>query len=194
LTHGGVRFCKAKVNVRPQSMQRYPPVMQNLAAGYLSPTQPAGTANPYPLGTGLDSTKYRLLHRPPVGNTVLNLVSHRLRHQRGVKLWLMNLHDIQPHSLTDNPLQVSPHLINALPPTPDNDPGTGSMNVNEHLICLPFDFNLGNTRLRIPRLDCLPYLDVLLNKLQVMPIGIPVGLPIPDDSNPKSHWVNFMSH
>jgi hypothetical protein len=122
-----MRLGKAIINISPQGMQRYSPLMHNLTASYLSTTQPTGTTYSYPLSPSLHGAKHCLLHRSAESNTMLNLLSYRPSYQIGIEFRLLNLKDIQLNPLPDKALKVEPHFINSLPTSPDDYARSGSM-------------------------------------------------------------------
>ncbi len=58
---------------------------------------------------------------------MLNLLSYRSGYQIGIEFRLLNLQDAQLNLLPDNVLKISPHLINSLPPSSDDDAGSSGM-------------------------------------------------------------------
>jgi hypothetical protein len=142
----------------------------------------------------LDGTENCLFQRSAVSDTALHLLSHRPSHQIGIKVGLPNLLDVQLNPLPDYVFQMPPHFINSLPPSPDNNARSGSIDSYRYLICLTVNLHPGDTSLSISRFNCLPEPQVFVQKLSVMLISIPLGLPIVHDSDSETYRMNFMPH
>ena len=162
-------------------MQGHLPLVHNLAAGYLGTTQPAGATDSHSLGSGLHGAEHRLLHRPSESHPVLDLFRHRLGYQVGIQLGLLDLQDTQLNPLADKGFQLRPHLIDPLPPSPDDDAGAGGMDGYGDLIRLAFYFHQGNTSFGISGINSLPKLEVFLQEVDIVLVGIPLGLPVAYD-------------
>ena len=104
--------------------------MHCLAAGDFRITQPTGAVDSYSLGASLHGTENRLFHRPPVGDTALNLLGNGSGNEHGIQFWLADFLDIQTDLLADEFFQVNTQLINALSTPPDDDTGTGGIDGN----------------------------------------------------------------
>ena len=175
-------------------MQRHPPLVHYLDAGYLGTAQPAGASNLNSFGPSLHGAGQGLLHSPAVGNSAPNLLSHRSGHQKGIKLRLGHLLDIQDDPLADELLKVAPHLINPLAAAPDDDAGPGSMDGYRYLVGLALNLNQGDTGIFIFFVNGPPQLEVLLQIVNKMPIGMPLCLPIAYRAKSKSDRMNLASH
>ncbi|MBA7706623.1 hypothetical protein ES703_115478 [subsurface metagenome] len=162
-------------------MQGHLPLVHNLAAGYLSTTQSAGATDSHSFSPGLHGAEHCLLHRPSESNPMLNLLGHRLGYQIGVQFRLLNLQDAKLNPLADKGFKLSPHLINPLPPSPDDDAGAGGMDGYRDLIRLAFNLHQGDTGFGISGGDSLPKLEVFLQEVNITLLGIPLGLPVADD-------------
>ena len=162
-------------------MQGHLPLVHNLAAGYLSTTQPTRATDSHALGPSLHGAEHGLLHRPAESHAVLDLLGYRLSYQVGIQLGLLDLQDTQLNPLADKGLQLRPHLIDPLPPSSDDDAGAGGMDGYGDLIRLAFYFHQGNTSFGISSSYSLPKLEVFLQEVDIALVSIPLGLPVAYD-------------
>ncbi len=168
--------------------------MQRLLPRILRAGKPPRAGNLYPLSATFHGPRDRLLHRTPMRNTPLHLMGNVTCHQISIKLRLPYLLNIEPDSLPGDSLQEEPHFINSLPSSADNDSWPRRIDGNRHLIGRPFDLNARYISLRVLRFDGSPDLEVLLQKLSIVPISIPLRLPILGHSESKTYWMNFLPH
>ena len=88
--------------------------------------------------------------------------------------------------LPDKALKKSPHFINSLPPSPDNDARSGGMDGYRYLIRLALNLHQRDTGFSISGFNSLPKLQVFMQKFDIALLGIPFGLPIAYDSKSKA--------
>jgi hypothetical protein len=157
-----MRLSKAIINISPQRMQWYLPLMRNFTASYLSTAKSTGAAYSYPLSPSLQGAKYCLLHRPAESNTTLNLLSYRPSYQIGIKFRLLNLKNIELNPLSEEALKVEPQFINSLPSPPDDHARSGGMDSYRYLIRLAVNLHQGDTSFSISGLNNLAKLQVFL--------------------------------
>ena len=160
--------------------------MHSLATSYLGITQSTRTADSYSLGTSLNGAENRLFHGPPVGNTALDLFSYRFGYQIAIKLRLPNFLDIQSNPLSNKFLKAKPQFINSLSSPADGNTRPSSMDSYRYLFCLAVNLYQGDSCFSIRRFNSLPKLQVFMQDLGIMGIGIPLCLPILYDAKSKT--------
>ncbi len=172
-------------------MQWHLAFMHCQAASNLGIAQSAGTADSYSLCASLNGAEYCLFHGSPVSNAALNLFGYCFGDQAGIKFRLTDLLDIEPNLFPDELFKVSAQFINSLASTPDDNARPGGMDGYRYVFRLTFNFHQRQSCVRIFVLDGLPQLQIFLQSLGVVSIGVPPGLPVLYDANSKAYGMNL---
>jgi hypothetical protein len=182
------------IDIGPQGVQRHLSLVHRDTPGNLGTIQPAGTTNPHPFSTRLHRTKDCLFQCPPIGKPTLNLVGHIPCHKISIELWLWDLPNVQLYPLTNQGFELGSQFIDTLSTATNKNAGTSSMDSHGYIICLAVNLDRGHASLGIHRLNQLTELYIFLQILHVVFIGIPLGIPIPDYTQPETCGVYLMSH
>ena len=92
-------------------MERHPAFAIPLPARHLGTAEASAEGDPDALGTGAHGPEDRLLHRPPIADTALDLAGDVLGHQLSVQLRLLDLLDRDPDSVAEALLEVLAELV-----------------------------------------------------------------------------------
>ncbi len=136
----------------------------------------------------------RPLHGPTIGNTAGKLLADILGNQLGVNFRLADFNDIEMHFGGGHLGDGRPQLLDICALLADNHARTGGMDGHTRLFRRTFDDNLANARLFQLLFKIVTNPHVFMQKLGVVVLGVPAGIPRPVDADPEANWIYFLTH
>jgi hypothetical protein len=119
-----------------------------LGAGHLGPAQAAGALDLDALGPALHGGVHGPAHGPPERHPAGQLLGHTLRHELGVDLGALDLEDVEGDLLAGHLVQVGADAIGLGATAPDDDPGTGGVDVHTDPVTGALDVDLADAGVR----------------------------------------------
>ena len=126
----------------------------------------------------------------------LNLVSDTLRDERGLKLRLPNLIDVDPHALARHVLEFLAQLLNALSAASNDDAGASSVDQGAHLarLALKLDPRHRSVSVLVDDMITNPQVFQEIRAVLLRAVGEPMRLPIADVAEAEPERVNLVTH
>src|SRR5437660_2853341 len=125
LTVNGVRFGKAVVNVRPQSVQRHATPVILLDTRQFRAAEPPCAPDFDAFGAEIFGRLQRFLHRSPEGNAPLQLQGHVLRDQLRVNFRVFDLENIYINLFAGHAAELFLELVDFRSFAADDDARAG---------------------------------------------------------------------
>ena len=166
-----------------------------LNAGDLAAAQTSGAAALDALGASAHGAGHGILHSAAVRNTLLQLLGDVLSHKLSVHIGVADLNDVQLDLLADHLLHSQTILLDLLTALADDNTGTGAVQVDGNGVIAALDLDLGNAGTVQGLLEILADLLILDDQVaDLLFTGIPTGIPVFDDADPKAMGIYFLSH
>src|SRR5262249_1895828 len=191
---GSVRLRESIVDVRAQRVKRQPALQVPFGAGYLGSVQPARDPHLDSLRAESLSAFDRPAHCSPESYPLLELLGNLFSLQLCIELRLMDLLDIDIHFPASPLLDLLLQLVDlgALPA--DDNAGTRSVDNDLQLVGGPLNVNMRDASARESLFQLLLELQVLMQKIRIVALGNPVGVPATVVTQPESVWMNLLTH
>src|SRR5207244_2463369 len=151
----GVRFGLPVVDVGAQRVQRYATPAVPFTTAHLRATQSARHLHANALGAEPLRALHGLLHRPPEGNPLLELVCDAARHEHGIDLGLSDLLNGDPDPLARLGFQRATQLLDFDAALADPDAWLRGADGDRDHVGRAFDLDLGHARVGHPGHDVL---------------------------------------
>jgi hypothetical protein len=190
----GPCLVEAVVDVGAQRVQRHPALAVELRPGHFRAAQPARALHPDATGAALHGGLHGLAHGPPERHPAGQLLGHALGNQLRVHLGVLDLEDVQLNLLAGELLQVAPDPVGLGPAPPDDDAGTGGVDVHPDPVPGPLDLHLGDARPLHAALQHPADGHILGDVLLVQLVGIPPALEVGGDAKPEPVRVHLLAH
>src|ERR1700733_14061279 len=191
---GRAGLVEAVVDVRPQRVQRHPPLAVELRARHLRAAQAAGALHPDALGAALHRALHRLAHGPPERNPAGQLLGHTLGHQLRIDLGVLDLEDVQLDLLAGELLEVGPDAVGLGATAADDDARARRVDVHPHAVPGPLDLDLGDAGPLHAALQHATDRDVFLDVFLVQLVCVPAAVEVSGNAKPEPMRVHFLSH
>src|ERR1700722_9336302 len=191
---GRVGFRGAKVNVGTQRLQRQPTLQIPLFAGDFRAVQPAGHANLDALAAETQRRVNGLAHRAAECHALFELQRNRLRDQRCVELRTVHFLNVDVHFTLGALLHFLLELVDFRAFATDDDARTRRVNPHDELVGGSFDVDRADARALELVLQLATQLDVLVQQVGVVLVGVPARLPRLVVTEPKTVRVCLLSH
>ncbi len=193
-TEGGPGLVESVVDVGTQRVQRHTTLTVELRAAHLGPAETSGALHPDALGATLHRRLHGLAHRPPEADPARQLLGHTLRDELGVHLGVLHLEDVELDLLAGQLLKVATDAIGLGATAPDDDPGTGGVDVHPQPTLGALDVDPADTRALHAPGHHLSDLHVLADVRLVLLVGVPAGGELRGDTQPEPVRVDFLTH
>src|SRR5215203_5381920 len=180
LAHLRLGLLEAVIYVRIERVQRNSPLGNGLRPAHLDATEPAATLNPRALGAATNGAGESPLHGPPERSPSHELLGDGLGDEAGVELRTGDFPYVDLHLLAGEALELAAQGVDLATTLADNDAGPRGVNVNGDLTLFGGLADL-DVRYACPGellLDVVPNLEVLAEKLGVVPVRVPTALEI----------------
>src|SRR5215216_5870087 len=201
LAHLGLGLLEAVIYVGVERVQRHSSFRNRLRPAHLDTTQPTAALDPGPLGTAPHGARERPLHGAPERGPAHELLGYRLGDEAGVELRARDLAHVDLDLLPGDALEVVPEGIHLAAALADDDAGPRGVDVHRDLTLLGglADLDVGYAGPGELLLDVLPDLEVLAQKLGVVPVRVPTALEIyllapALHAETEAFWMYFLAH
>jgi hypothetical protein len=175
-------------------LQPIAPFLVPLRARDLRAAETAGHHDLHALGAESEGRLHRLLHRATEGHAALQLSGDRLRNQLGVELGALNLLDVDVDLTTHLLGQVVAQLVHLGALATDDDPWTRGVDRDADLVRGALDVDLRHPGVIQPRLELLAQLQVGVQEIRVVALGVPARMPGLVVDQAKSVGMSFLTH
>src|SRR4051812_29479662 len=191
---GGEGLREAVIDVGAQRLQRQLAVQVPLGAGDFRAIQAARDAHLDPARAEAQRRFDRLAHRAAERHALFELHRHRLADQLRVELGLLDLLDVDEDLAVGLLLDLLFQLVDFRALAADDDARARGVDVDLELIGGPLDLDLRDPRVHEPRLQRVAQLDVFVQQLRVVLVGVPARAPGLVEAEPESCRVDFLTH
>src|SRR5262245_28619964 len=189
-----VRLGEAVVDVRPQRVQRHPPVAVPLAPRDLRAAEAARARDPDAVRAQTQGRRHRLLHGAAEGHPLLELEGDVLRHQLRVQLGMDHLLDVEVDLLLGPALDLVLELLHLGTLAADDDAGARREDGDAGPVGRALDVDLRDARVVERRLDEPADLHVLVEEVGVALGGEPPRAPGPRGPEPETDRMGLLPH
>src|SRR5690606_29881665 len=191
---GGARGRDAVVDVGAQRVQRHPAFPVPLHPRDFRAAQAAAAVDADALGAEPHGRLDRPLHGAAECHAALELLRDVLGDQRGVELRLADLDDVEMHLRAGHLGQVAAQLLDVLALLADDHAGPRRMDGDARALGRALDHHPADAGLGQARLKIAPELQVLVQHVGVVVVGVPARVPRPVDAEPKPDGVDLLAH
>src|SRR5690606_31537954 len=183
------------VDVGAQRVQRHAAFAVPFGPGDLGTAEAARDVDPDAEGTHPHGVLHGALHRPAERDPALELLGDRLGHQRGVKLRLPDLDDVEVQFRRGEVRQLLPERLDVRALLADDDTGAGGMDRHAAFLVRALDDDLRDPGLLGVVVDELAHLEVFKKQVAVvLAVGEPAAVPGPVDLQAHPDRVDLLSH
>src|SRR5712671_5837531 len=183
------------IDVGAQRMQRHTAFAIPLHARDFGAAETARAVDADTLGAQPHRRLHGALHRAAERDTALELLGDRFGDQRGVKLGLADLDDIDDDVRGRDIGNALAQLVDVGALLADHDTGTRRMDRHPALLVRTLDHDSRDRCLLQFLVQDLADLDILVQQLAVFVLaGEPTGIPRPVDAETQSDWIDLLTH
>src|ERR1035437_10079234 len=187
------RFREAVVDVGLERVEREATLLIPLRPRDLGAIQAAAAADLDSLRAEAEGRLHALLHRAAKRDAALELHRDRLGNELRVGLGALDLGVVGGGSRAEPLLQPVAQLVHGRALLPDDDAGTGSHDVDLQLVPA-LDLHFGDRRVREIPLELVAELQVVVQELEVVLLGIPARMPGAVVADAKTVGGDFLTH
>src|SRR4029078_6603373 len=191
---GGERLREAVVDVGAQRLQRQLAVQVPLRARDFRAVQPPRHAHLDAARAEAQRRLDRLAHRAAEGDALLELHRHRLADQLRVELRLLDLLDVDEDLAVGLLLDLLLQLVDFRPLAADDGPRARGVDVDLQLVGGALDLDLRDAGVREARLQRVAQLEILVQQLPGVLVGVPARAPGLVEAEPESVRMDFLTH
>src|SRR5215207_7012592 len=184
----------AEIDVGPNRLQRHSTIHLGDRAAHFGAAKSTRKANLDALRAAPHRGLNRVLHRPPVRNAPRYLLGNALRDQASIGLRHLDLFDLQMNLFAHLVFEHLAQALNVRALLTDNDARLRRVQRNVNFVGVPLELDPRNPGPRQLFHDELANLDILVELLGVIPLGVPLGLPVADDAQTVADWIDLASH
>jgi hypothetical protein len=157
-------------------------------------TEATGAVDPDALGTQAHRGLHGTLHGTAEGDAALELVRDVFGNQLGVDFRLADLDDVQVDVRTGHLGQFAAELLDIGALLADNNPRTGGMNGHPRLFGRTLDDDPRHARLLEAAVQEAAELQVAVQQIGIVPIGVPAAVPGAVDAEPEPDRIDLLTH
>src|SRR4030095_451862 len=190
----GARLGEPVVDLRPERVEREPPLEGPLRARDLSAGQTPADADLDPLGAEALARFHRLAHRAPERDALLELHRDRLADELGVDLRLVDLEDVDEDVPLRPLLDVVLEAVHLGALAADDDSRARGQDVDLELVRRPLDLDRRHAGVTEALLERLAEGQVLVEQLRVLPRGVPARAPGLVEADAEPVRVDLVTH
>ena len=184
----------AEIDVRAQRLQRQTALQVPLFAGDFRAVQTAGHANLDALAAETQRRVNGFAHRAAERHALFELERNRFRDERCVELRTMHFLNVDVHFTLGALLHFLLELVDFRAFAADDDAGTRRVNAHDELVGGALDVDRADARALELFLQLAAQLDVFVQQVGVVLVGIPARLPRLVVTEPKTVRVCLLSH
>ena len=163
----------AVIDVGPERMEGHPALAIPLGTGDFGAAEASGAIDADAFGTKPHGRLNDALHGPADGNPALHLLGDVFGHQLGLDLGLADFDDVQVRLRPGHIRNLAPKILDIDALLADNHARTRRMDGYAGLFRRPFDDDLGHAGLGQALEKKRPDLQILVQKIGVVSIGVP---------------------
>src|SRR5947209_3574475 len=191
----GERGGDAVIDVGAKRVQRHAALAIPFHAGDFGAAQPARAVDADTLGAEPHRRLHGALHGAAERHAALQLLRDRFGDQRGVKLGLADLDDVDDDVGRRDVRDLLAQLVDIGALLPDHDARTRRVDRHPALLVRTLDDDAGNRRLLQFLVQDLADLDVLVQQLAVLVLaGEPARIPGPVDAETEPDRIDLLTH
>ncbi len=190
-----LRLGEAVVDVGADRVQRHTTLGVALRPAHLAAAEAAAALDLDSLCARAHRRGERALHRAPEGDAVLQLLRDRLRDELSVELGPLDLVDVDVDGLAGDRVQLLAERVDLDARLADHDARAGGVDVDRDPLLVLADQDVGQPGVRQLAVDVLADADVLEDVVgELLLAGVPVRLPVVDDTDAQAAGMDFLAH
>src|SRR5581483_4967866 len=191
---GRVRFRESVIDVGTQGMQRHLALQVPLGASDFRAVQTTGHLHLDSLAPEAERRIDGFAHGAAEGHAFFELQPDRFRHQLGVELGLVDFLDVDENLALSALGHILLELFDFRALAADDDAGPRGANGDPQLVAGPVDFDGADTGRLQSLAQRFTQFEIFLQQLGVALLGEPAGAPRLVETQPKTVWMNLLSH
>src|SRR5579871_163582 len=184
----------AEIDVGTQRVQRHAAFAIPLDPGDFRPAEPAGTIDSDTLGAKPHGRLDRALHGTAKGNPALELLGDILGHQLGIDFRLADFEDVEGDLAPRHLRKVLAQLLDVGALLADDHARPRRVDGDAGALGRPLDDDATDAGLAQALHQVLTELQVLMQQLGVVVVGIPARVPGPVHADAQADRIGFLAH
>ena len=175
-------------------MQGNAAVTIRFGTGNFSTAKTAGAGDLDSFCTQAHGTAYALFHGTAESDTAFQLASYVFSNEGSVHIGGFDLDDVDVQFAVSQFSKILLEELNIAALTANDNTRFSRVDGNTHLLFGSFDGYTGNASLELFIFNEFTDFDIFQKIFLIVFVGEPLGIPIIDYANPKTMWINFLTH